>query len=229
MRGFETEKYLAMTDLNRLIGQRLRKCREDRHWTLEEAVRQLEATPGGSPVGSTGMNMWELGQRMPRLETFISLARIYNRSASYLAGLDSDDRATDYIFPTRAPSVPGLLFDSSMADDSLAVREPYLTELGVSPSNFMVIRMPDDGMANTADKGDLLLLDLSKREPPAERDMFAMLAKGRLWIRWIRPEMDDSYSIASDDPVKYPDQNVTVDELQKYQIVGRVVMATKRR
>lgn len=229
MRGFETEKYLAMTDLNRLIGQRLRKCREARGWTLEEAVRQLRATADGSPVGTTGMNMWELGERTPRLEAFLALSKIYNRPASFLAGLDSDDHAPDYIYPMRSPSAPGLLLDSTLADDSLAVRAPFLTELGVAPSDFMVIRMPDDGMADTAIKGDLLLLDLSKRDAPAERDMFALLVNGRIWVRWIRPEMDDSYSIASDDPVKYPDQKVSADELQKFQIIGRVVMATKRR
>lgn len=218
-----------MTDLNRLIGQRLRKCREARGWTLEEAVRQLRATADGSPVGTTGMNMWELGERTPRLEAFMALSKIYNRPASFLAGLDSDDHAPDYVYPMRSPSAPGLLLDSTLADDSLAVRAPFLTELGVAPSDFMVIRMPDDGMANTAIKGDLLLLDLSKRDAPDERDMFALLVNGRIWVRWIRPEMDDSYSIASDDPVKYPDQKVSADELQKFQIIGRVVMATKRR
>jgi len=229
MRGFETEKYVAMTELTKLIGRRLRSCREDRGWTLEDAVREMKATPEGSPVGTTGMNMWELGERCPRLETFLTLSKVYNRPASYLAGLDSDDHASDYVYPMRSPGAPGLLLDSSLADDALAVRAPYLSELGVSPSDFMVIRMPDDGMGDTAAKGDLLLLDLSKRNAPEERDMFALLVNGRLWVRWIRPEMDDSYSIASDDPIKYPDQKVTADELQKYQIVGRVVMATKRR
>lgn len=218
-----------MTDLSRLIGQRLRKCREARQWTLEEAVRQLNATAAGSPVGSTGMNMWELGERRPRLEAFPALSKIYNMPASYLAGLDSGEHASDYVYPLRAPSTPGLLLDSTLADDCLAVRAPFLAELGVAPNDLMVIRMPDDGMTHTAGKGDPLLLDQSKRTAPAERDMYALLVNGRIWVRWIRPEMDDSYSIASDDPVKYPDMKVSVDDLEKFQIIGRVVMTTKRR
>lgn len=218
-----------MTDLSRLIGQRLRKCREDRGWTLEEAVRQLEATAAGSPVGSTGMNMWELGERRPRLEAFPALSRIYNMPASYLAGLDSGEHSNDYVYPMRTPGTPGLLLDSTLADDCLAVRAPFLAELGVLPSDLMVIRMPDDGMTDSASKGDPLLLDMSKRDAPGERDMFALLVNGRIWVRWIRPEMDNSYSIASDDPAKYPDMRVSADDLQKFQIIGRVVMATKRR
>lgn len=218
-----------MTDLTRLIGQRLRKCREDRGWTLEEAVRELKATPEGSPVGTTGMNMWELGERSPRLEAFTALARIYNRPASYLAGLDSDDHAKDYVYPMASPSAPGLLLDSSLADDCLAVREPFLAELGVAPGDLMVIRMPDDSMHLTASKGDPLLLDMSRRDVTDERDMFALLVNGRVWVRWIRPEIDNTYSIASDDQGKYPDQKVSADDLQKYQIIGRVVLTTKRR
>lgn len=218
-----------MTDLTRLIGQRLRRCREDRGWTLEEAVRQLKATTEGSPVGASGMNMWELGERSPRLEAFAALAKIYNRPASYLAGLDSDDHAKDYVYPMVSPSAPGLLLDSTLADDCLAIRAPFLAELGVSPANLMVIRMPDDSMNLTASKGDPLLLDMSRREVSEERDMFALLVSGRIWVRWIRPEIDNTYSIASDDQAKYPDVKLSADELQKYQIIGRVVLTTKRR
>ncbi|MNC69124.1 hypothetical protein D3C75_1197850 [compost metagenome] len=70
---------------------------------------------------------------------------------------------------------------------------------------------------------------MSRRTVTDERDMFALLVNGRVWVRWIRPEIDNTYSIASDDQGKYPDQKVSADELQKYQIIGRVVLTTKRR
>lgn len=216
-----------MTDLSRLIGQRLRKCRDDRGWTLEEAVRRLSYFTG-NPIGTTGMNMWELGERRPKLEAFMPLSKLYGVPASYLAGLDDNQHAGDYFYPQKSPTVAGLLLDSSIADDSLAFRASLLNELAILPDNLTLVRMPDDSMQGVVNKGDRVLLDLGKRDA-SQRDLFALLVSGRVWIRWIRPEIDETFTITSTDADQYPDLRCTADELQKYQIIGRVVLiATSR-
>lgn len=216
-----------MTDLSRIIGQRLRKCRDERGWTLEESVRRLGQYMD-SPIGTTSMSMWELGERRPKMEAFVSLSKLYGVPAYYLAGLDEGQHAGDYIYPQTAPNVPGLLCDSAIADDALSFRAGFLRELSIRPENLMLVRMPDDSMSGEVNKGDRVLLDLSKREV-IQRDLFALLVNGRVWVRWIRPEIDETFTIASAAPDQYPDQKVTADELQKFQIIGRVVLTVKRR
>lgn len=216
-----------MTDLSRIIGQRLRKCRDERGWTLEESVRRLSHYTE-NPIGTTGMNMWELGERRPKMEAFMPLSKLYGVPASYLAGLDDSQHAGDYFYPLHSPNVPGLLLDSSIADDALAFRASYLSELNISPDNLMLVRMPDDSMTGEVNKGDRVLLDLSKREV-IQRDLFALLVNGRVWVRWIRPEIDTTFAIVSTSPDEYPDVKCTADELQKFQIIGRVVLTVTRR
>lgn len=216
-----------MTGLSMIIGQRLRKCRDARGWTLDEAIKRLSHyTP--KPIGTTGMNMWELGERRPKMEAFLPLSKLYGVPASYLAGLDDDEHAGDYFYPQKSPNVPGLLLDSSIADDALAFRASFLNELTISPDSLMLVRMPDDSMQGVVNKGDRVLLDLSKRDA-SQRDLFALLVSGRVWVRWIRPEIDETFTIASTNADQYPDVRCTADELQKYQIIGRVVLiATSR-
>lgn len=167
-----------MTDLSKTIGQRLRKCRDDRHWTLEETVKRLShLTP--KPIGTTGLNMWELGERRPKLEAFLPLSKLYGVPASWLAGLDDNEHAGDYFFPKAGPSEPGLLLDSSIADDALAFRASFLSEHGIPPESLMLIRVPDDSMATVALQGDRMLVDVSKRDV-IQRDLFALLVNGRV-------------------------------------------------
>lgn len=216
-----------MTDLSRLIGQRLRKCRDDRGWTLEEAVRRLGYFTR-NPIGSTGMNMWELGERRPKLDAFLPLSKLYGVPAGYLAGLDDNQHAGDYFYPQKSPSVPGLLLDASIADDAVALRASFLAERNLSPDHLMLVRMPDDSMPGEVNKGDRVLLDLSKREV-MHRDLFALLVNGRVWVRWIRPEIDETFTIASTAPEQYQDVHCSAEELQKFQIIGRVVLVITSR
>lgn len=216
-----------MTDLSRLIGQRLRKCRDDRGWTLEEATKRLSHLTG-NPIGTSGMNMWELGERRPKLEAFVPLSKLYGVPASYLAGLDNNQHAGDYFYPQTSSNIPGLLLDSSIADDALALRASFLSEHKLSPDQLMLVRMPDDSMPGVVNKGDRVLLDLSKRDV-SNRDLFALLVNGRVWVRWIRPEIDETFTIASTAPEQYQDVPCTAEELQKFQIIGRVVLIVTSR
>lgn len=216
-----------MTDLSKTIGQRLRKCREDRGWTLDETVKRLSRLTS-NPIGTTGLNMWELGERRPKLEAFMPLAKLYGVPASWLACLDNNQHAGDYFYPQVGVSAPGLLLDSTIADDAMAFRASFLNERGIDPDNLMLVRVADDSMTGEVNRGDRVLIDLSKRQV-AQRDLFALFVSGRVWVRWIRPEIDETFTIASTDPQQYPDMKCSADELEKIQIIGRVVMTVTSR
>lgn len=65
--------------------QRLKDCREDRDLTQQEVAESLETF-------QTHYSKYERGERELPMHLFIKLARFYNVSLDYLAGLTNDKR-----------------------------------------------------------------------------------------------------------------------------------------
>ncbi len=59
------------------IGKRIRKCREDKGWRQEDFAEKI-----GLSVTYTGMI--ERGEKVPKLETFITIANVLEVSADLL-------------------------------------------------------------------------------------------------------------------------------------------------
>lgn len=209
-----------MTDHAKVIGNRLRKCRKDRDWTIAEAAEQMTRA-AGEAINITRLNMWELGLRLPKIELFLALAKVYRVPAAYLAALDNDQGAARYVFPQLNPAIDGLSTEQLVGDDAVAFHVDYLAEQGISRDNLVLFRMPDDSMRGAIDRGDRALIDLNDREV-LHKGLFALLVNGRLWIRWIRPEVDGRFTITAADAEQYPEKQVDLTELAAFQIIGRV-------
>lgn len=209
-----------MTDHAKVIGNRLRKCRLDRKWTLEDAAEAMTRT-AGETINVTRLNMWELGLRLPKIELFLMMGKVYKTPPAYLAGLDDDQGAARYVFPQLNPTIAGLNTEQAIGDNAAAFHVDYLTELGVGRDNLVLFRMPDDSMRGAVDRDDRALIDLNDREV-RHKGLFALLVNGRLWIRWIRPEVDGTFTITAADAEQYPEKQVALNELAAFQIIGRV-------
>lgn len=176
-----------------------------------------------SDIGTSTMSMWEIGARRPKLEAFPALGILYNAPAGWLAALDNGLNAADYFFPPTDPTAAGMQNYSSIADNAVAFRASFLNDCSINLQNLILLRMPDDSMPGEVVKGGRVLVDTDQRQI-RQRDMFAILDDGQVWVRWIRPEIGQGFSIASSDPIKFPDVRYTAEELEKIQIIGRVVM-----
>lgn len=216
-----------MTDHAKLVGKRLRICRTDRGWTLEEAAEQMTRT-GGETINVTRLNMWELGLRLPKIELFLMLGRVYQTPPAWLAGLDNDQGGGRYVFPQSNPVIEGLSPDQPIADHAAGFHIDYLAERGIPRENLMLFRMPDDSMRGAIDRDDRALIDLSDRKV-LHKGLFALLVNGRLWIRWIRPEVDGRFTITAADSVQYPEKQLDLSELAAFQIIGRVALVVAGR
>lgn len=219
-------------DLSTLIASRLRELRQARGWTAEVAARRLSDISGETII-KTRYSNWEGAFRRPKLEELVALSRLFEVPVSYLFG-ESDNNgtappATDYTIPK-----PQLFFTEHGAespdqlDDALAYKYSLLDELHLDSNKIATIRAIDNSMANLIRTNDRVLIDLSNNQPTGD-DLYAIIANGRVTIRWITNQLTGGYLIRAENPDRYPDQPVSAEDMCKINIIGRVALIAKAR
>lgn len=67
---------------------RIRELREKKNLTLKELSEELKKQ--GTPLSASSLIKYERGERKPKLETWIKLAKFFGVSVSYLQGISSN-------------------------------------------------------------------------------------------------------------------------------------------
>lgn len=107
-----------------VLGERLRRLRQEKRLSLEEMARQLE-------ISWSALAMYERGERTPSLERLQVLAEFFSVSADYLLG--RSDRREVYKYPVQ-PSLAALpIYLRETGEASEADIERVLQALGRSP------------------------------------------------------------------------------------------------
>ncbi|MNE76404.1 putative HTH-type transcriptional regulator [compost metagenome] len=83
-------------------------------------------------------------------------------------------------------------------------------------------------MAGVINDGDEFLIDLDQTKV-IDADLFALIVNSRIWVRWIRPEIDGTFTLAAQDSERFPSQCLTADQLASLDIIGRVAMTCRYR
>ncbi|WP_106805752.1 helix-turn-helix domain-containing protein [Pseudomonas sp. S5D5] len=63
-----------MSELIKVVSQRLKDCRAATGWTLEETAKRLTDL-SGTPIAYSRYSNWELGLRMPPVDQVVLLAQ----------------------------------------------------------------------------------------------------------------------------------------------------------
>lgn len=206
------------------IGPRLRQCRNGKDLTIKELTAQLKSRYGVE-ILDTRYSNWEQCSRMPPLEELRILAQFFGVPSPWLAGL-TDERnptggpcnyhAPDGFAMTRAGNVK-----LDQARTCLALSADCLERRGLVPDGLLLVEVEDDSMAPIIYKGDHVMVNSHARTVQS-RDMFAILVNGRVWFRWIRPELDGSHTVTAEDANTYPPQTLAPGQLDNLEILGRV-------
>lgn len=221
-----------MSDLRKIISQRLRQLRHAREWTVEETTRRLSSI-SSETIGPSRYGNWEQGIRAPRLEQFVELGALFGVTPAYVAGLTCDDgsgpEAERYTVPNPPTiSTPAGPLSLAQGDDSLAISLELIAERGLNRSQLQLIRADDASMAGVIDSGDRVLIDLSVTRVTRD-DIFALLVNGRVLLRWIRNALPSGYRLQAEDQARYPDQLLSADDLAQLTILGRVALIARLR
>lgn len=219
-----------MMDIRGTIAARMAKRREELGLTLSEASQRMTT----SRPSISRYAHWETGNNSPKLELLPEIAAALQMSPAYLCGFSNDrDSGVGSIdlfsrLPAASINVPGGAVVNLDSDKSLAFSQEALTPRGLREHQLILLKAHDNSMGNEVAAGDLVLVNRDEAVP-VELDIFAVLVKNRVWFRWIRPEMDGSFTVFAEDDGKYPPVKIEGDKLSTLCIIGRAVSITRFR
>lgn len=212
-----------MFDIRHKISARLKACRAAKGWTFQETAQNLSAIVQHK-VGPSRYGNWELGINIPPNDMVIALAQLFGKPAPWLAALSDDDgtspEAARYTVPLAEPisTSNGMI---ELGDDALAFRKTFLESAKLDRERLLLVAAPDDSMTGVITKDDRVLIDLTDTKVRQD-DLFALIINGRLWLRWIRQNIDGSYCIQAELRERFPDEQVSAQTMDSMHILGRV-------
>jgi transcriptional regulator with XRE-family HTH domain len=214
-----------LLDLQTICANRLRQCRAEREWTLEEVARKLTEVSGGEDISKQRYSNWEQGIRMPKPEQILQIAHVFAKPPAWIQGYTDNDsiNATSNHYITA--NLPNITTKSgtiavAQATDASAYNREYLKQRGLNANQLLSIRQLDNSMSGDIEEGDEVLLDLSRTSVQGA-DMFGVRVNGSIWIRWIRPQLDGSFVIAASSS-RHEDQAMTAEQFADLEVIGRV-------
>ncbi|MGL4508083.1 MAG: XRE family transcriptional regulator [Aeromonas sobria] len=208
-----------MSDIKNVQAKRLRHCRGVKGWTIEETGKRLGIT------GSRYSN-WEQALRTPGYKQMMSLAELFGTNPSWLSGFTDHEgnpaSLLDYVTLDQSMiSVDGDVMNIDNVTNRSALNIAHVRARGLSENKLTAIIAQDSSMAPIIQDGDEVLIDRS-RTTVSTADLFAILVNGQIWIRWIRPELDGTFTVAAEDSAHYPDQKLNTENLSNIKIIGRI-------
>lgn len=214
-----------MSKLQATVAKRIKQCRTSHGWTMDETAKRLSVIAGKEMSPSRYSN-WELGLRMPGPEQMIHLGQLFGKPAAWVQGFTDNDSlsavSSNYV-TANSPNIAtktGLL-NVTQATDSTAYSLDYLAARGLNRNKLLSIRQIDKSMHGVVEEGAEVLLDLDQQAVRGA-DLFGIAVAGHIWIRYIRPEMNGTYTITAADNSQYTDQNLSPEQFKDIDVIGRV-------
>lgn len=215
-----------MSELLKVVSQRLKDCRASTGWTLEETAKRLTDLSGNLVAYSRYSN-WELGLRMPPVDQVVLLAKLFGKTPAWIQGYTDNDSlsaVTSKYVTANPPNIStknGLLVLPQVTDNTAFSLE-YIESRGLNRNKLLCIKQIDSSMAPLIAEGAEVLLD-GAQVTVRGADLFGIVVAGTIWIRWICPEMNNTFTLKASDTQQYADSKLTQQELDQLDIVGRVV------
>lgn len=207
-----------------VLGERLRELRKRKGLKAVDLAKALDIT-------RARYSNWELGIRNPQYRELVLLADHLNVNPGYLLGWINDEIYSTHlpVDRTTVKRADGSEISVPNANANHAYSQAFLKQHGFEARQLIALSVEDDSMKDVVCKGDTVLVDMKRTRSPI-RDLFAILINDRVWIRWIRPEIDGkSYTLSAEDSSQYPDRPLSQSELEALDIIGRVARIERDR
>ena len=216
------------------INKRIIESRKSKGFTQKFLAEKLS-------VSLPTMNHYETGKRVPGSDFLARLAKVVECNPGWLLSGEGEMQIKEeYRYPSPRSShttmegfvlVPqynieasgGSVFHSEQIVDHLAFKEDWVhKELGTNPESLLLVHNIGDSMEPTLHTGDLLLVDRSKSQVKGEGIYLINLDDG-LMVKRVEWLLDGSVVIRGDNTFVSREQVLPSKDLQKLDILGRVV------
>lgn len=197
-----------------LVGQRIASARKARGLTIKEVAAQAHP-----PIDPSTWGNYEVGLRGPKIDTLIRMSKALRVSLSYLAGIAdsmSGDDAAGFTLLTggEMPAKAEVKYVGFNADK--------LAERGFKDTNLLALNVRDNSIKNLS-PGDAVFIDTSVTYPKSQGIFAIKTNSDQTFLRYIRPELDGTFTMLCDDKNQYPDMTMTAEEIKKLPIVGKKI------
>lgn len=216
-----------MSDIRKKIGARLKACRAAKGWTFNETAGRLSIIAGQKVIPSRYGN-WELAINTPPLDQLIALGALFGKPPAWLGAISDNDGSAPEAGRYTVPPLSSVTTPTGVVElgvDAFAPALAWLEEIKLDKGRMLLVAAPDDSMSGVIEHGDLAMID-TRATSVCRDDLFALLIGGRLWIRWIRQEIEGGYCIQAEAREHHPDQQMTAEKLASLHILGRVKLIT---
>lgn len=187
------------------------------------------------------MNHYESGKRAPNSELLSQIAKTLGCDPGWL--LSGEGQAekkkvhlnepipssglNEFVLLPRynidSPAGGGSIIHSEQIVDHLAFKASWVSkELGADPKNLLLINSVGDSMEPTFRSGDLLLVDRNKARMKGDGIYLINFDDG-LIVKRLEWMMDGTVVIRGDNTSVSREQKITVIEMEKLHLLGRVV------
>jgi phage repressor protein C with HTH and peptisase S24 domain len=153
-------------------------------------------------------------------------------SVNFSGSVPKNVNIDEYIFVPRydvtAGAGAGSVVGGELVKDLLAYRTDYIRdELGISGKGLGVVSVTGDSMEPSISAGDSLLVNTEDKKLTSN-GIYVINYEGGLIVKRIEVRFDTETIVLLSDNEKYSPQELTPDKAKQLNIVGKVVLVSKR-
>ena len=201
-----------------LIGSRIQQARKRTGLSAREIAERSKGM-----FTRQQLNNWECGLAAPKKASIKMLASLLDSNAAYLSALSDVD---GNLSPEWKYSIPAGVTaeETKRGMDFIALDTDAIQKHGIHPRDLRIIEVKDDTIMSLK-IGDAVIVDKSKIAVDGP-GLFAIRFKqdigaSQVWLRYLRPEIDGTYTLYCDDKTHYPDTNLNLTEFNQLDIIGK--------
>ena len=190
-------------------------------------------------VSESLLRKYLAGDSLPGTDKLVAIARAADISLEWLAtgddpvqrggdgGAGLDQRVlNEFSLPPRYIAQVGsdgrVRLEDGESLDSVAFRTSWVEhELGVSPTDLAVLTARGDSMEPNIWEGDIVLIDTSE-DRITDDTLYVVKRHGYLVVKRLQRTFDGGIKVKSDHSA-YDDEQISRDQAEGLEIVGRVV------
>jgi phage repressor protein C with HTH and peptisase S24 domain len=135
--------------------------------------------------------------------------------------LDAEEFVLVPRYDVRASTGPGALVHSEQVVDHLAFRRQWVRSMGLQAEQLALITAKGDSMEPTIRQGFLLLVDLRQHQVKDDA-IYVLRIDSTLVAKRLQKMFTGEIKVKSDNPA-YDEQLVPEDQIDKLNVIGRVV------
>jgi phage repressor protein C with HTH and peptisase S24 domain len=214
------------------INKRITISRKSKGFTQKALAAKLG-------IALPTMNHYETGKRIPNSDLLARLAGVVECDPGWLLTGEGTQQKNsgqsdfnhsnveDFVLVPRydieASAGGGSVVQSEQIVDHLAFKAGWVhKELGAEPKNLLLVHSIGDSMEPTIRSGDLLLVDRSKSRIKGDGIYLINLDDG-LMVKRVEWLLGGSVVIRGDNTIVSREQTLSSSDLEKLNILGRVV------